>query len=97
MNVTPQDAHEYIVVDVVKAPFDIAFDEPRRAVECLLDLSECGMTATFRPKAVRTVPKAGFVVGFQHHADDFLHQFLRAIRDAQWSFAAALLRDRGTA
>jgi hypothetical protein len=62
VDVSSQDAEENIVVDVIKAPFDVSLDEPDRSFPRFLDFSKCRMATTVRPETVRLVTESRFKV-----------------------------------
>ena len=74
---------QYLVVDVVEAPFDVALDEPADTGPVGRHVAQGGVATPAGPKAMGTVGKLRLVVGFQNHPDDLLQQLVRPCRYAQ--------------
>ena len=81
------------MVDIVKTSSNVAFDEPRRAFELVVQIGQRRMATASGSKAMRTVPKPGFVVSFQYHSQHLLHQLIREVRESQRACPSAFLWD----
>src|SRR5262249_60240096 len=67
-----ENRHQDPVVDVVKAPLDIALDEPGRVLPGVVHLVERGMAASLGSEAVGPVAELRLVVRLQDGAHDLL-------------------------
>ena len=65
LDVLSEDVHQDGVVDVIKASFDVAFDEPLRAHLGLGDLVEGCVASPFRSESVAVCGELWFIIGFQ--------------------------------
>ncbi len=68
LDVSCKDCHQGFMVNGVKTSPNVAFDEPRRTFELVAQIGQCRVAAASGSKAIGTVPKPGFIVGFQHHS-----------------------------
>ena len=81
-----EDVHQHMVVDVVKAAFNISFHKPRDPSESLFDLHKRRMAAPIRSESVGVRRESVLIDTFQYHADYLLHQFILEGWDAQRTF-----------
>jgi hypothetical protein len=89
--------HQQVVIDVVEAAFDIAFNDPLiRCIvtfavrfasaprpHCHTDVLERTMTSASWPKAIRDMPESRFEDWFQKLFDRALNDTVRDRRDGQ--------------
>ncbi len=78
------------MVNMIEASSNISFYEPRRTFELLQQTSQCCMATASGSKTVRAVSKARLVIGFQHHSQCFLHQFICEVRNTKWACPSTL-------
>ena len=88
-----QDVDHDRMVDVVEEALYVSFNEPFASCKAILNHTQCGMTASIRSKAVRSVRKTALVYGFQQHAYNLLYQLVVDGRNAQWTQLPVLFRD----
>ena len=91
MELLSEHRQQDIVVDVVKAPFDVALDEPADTCPVGGHVAQGSVAPPVGPKAVGAVGKLRLVVGFQNHPDDLLQQLVRPCRYAQGAGLAVRL------
>ena len=72
LNLLRQQINQYLVVDVVEATRNVAFDKPNDTRKVFLDLAQCRVAAPVRPKPMRVTIEHRLINGFQNHSNSFL-------------------------
>ena len=91
MEFLAEHRQQNLMVDVVKASFDVSLNKPAGTVPGGGHLAQGGVTTPVGPKAEGVVGKLRLVVGFQNHPDDLLQQLVRPCWYAQGAGRAVRL------
>ena len=89
--------YQRLMVDIVKAAFDISFHEPNRSVKLMLEILECRMTASVRSEPIRKFAEYRLIYRFQYHTENLLHKLVRERWQSQGTGFAVCLGNVGTA
>jgi hypothetical protein len=80
-------------MDIVKASFDVSFDNPCASREAHGDICECRYTASSGSKPVGAVAEFLLVDGFKEHFQSTLHYPILDGWDSQWPYLSIPFRD----
>ena len=82
-----------MMVNMVKAPFDVSLHEPFNPCKILLHILERSMTTPFGAEPVGCVQKSRLIDTLQYHMDDLLHQLIVEGRNTEGTLFAVGLGD----
>src|SRR4051794_2249439 len=85
-----------MMVNIIKASFDVALDEPLRALPVLGDVLQRGVTAQSGPETMGVGVELRLVVCFQEAAHHFLQQFVGPCRHAEGTHLPVGFREGAT-
>jgi len=92
----PEQSHQDMMIDVVKAPFDVSLYDPEVSVP-IVDPSAQGLDAIHRAspwsEAIGHWQEVTLINGFQHHLEKHLHSAVFHRRDTQGSHLAIVFWD----
>ena len=76
MDVFSEDVHKDGMIDIIKTPFDISFDEPFGPLPYFVYFGKGRLASPFRSESVAVFRELWFVVRFQNGSYYLLNHFI---------------------
>ena len=92
-NASAQYLHQHMMVNMVKAPFDVALNKPFDPRVIPLDILQGCMTAPLWAKSMGSSTEGRFVDTFQYHAHHLLYQLVVKGRNTKGARFTVCFRD----